>query len=293
MTKFFITALLITTLSHCTSPLQAIQNSVQIEETLSFSDVQNEVKRKVSQYSAQRVLIVVDIDNTLLTSTSDLGGDIWYQWQRNSLNVKPSEEQKVSCLFEDSISLLYELAPMQLTENDIPDIIAQWQDQQVSVFALTSRSPINRAATERELTRAGIDLNKTAPGTELNKTPGIFEKLQREMSYMNGIMMTSGMNKGQMLHYILQRYKQHFDAIVFVDDSQKNIDNIYQAFKDDVGLDMTIYHYTKVEADRIKAQGSILTQAQADTMALQWQQLNQTLNSIFPARKSETCLRLN
>ncbi len=36
---------------------------------------------------------------------------------------------------------------------------------------------------------------------------------------------------------------------------------------------MTIFHYTKVEDDRIKANGTVLTQKQVDKMASDWKQL--------------------
>ncbi|NCB61921.1 MAG: DUF2608 domain-containing protein, partial [Gammaproteobacteria bacterium] len=39
----------------------------------------------------------------------EVGSDIWYQWQTNKLPLKPSTEQKVSCLYEDSIALIYNI----------------------------------------------------------------------------------------------------------------------------------------------------------------------------------------
>lgn len=294
MIKYVVSALFYFSLSCCAANPVINQPQVKVVQSHAFSDIQTYVAQKVAAYSAKNVLVVVDIDNTLLTSSSDLGGDIWYQWQRANLAVKPREEQKVMCLFEDSISLLYELSPMTLTEQNIPTIIQGWQNQAISLFALTSRSPINRAATERELKRAHIDMSLTALGKSTTGAPVLRNTdLQREMSYMQGIMMTSGMNKGEMLHYLLAQYKQQFDAIIFVDDSQKNVDNLLAAFNNPAQFDMTIFHYTKVEDDRINQQGSVLTQAQADEMAKQWQTLNQTLDKLFPARRGDTCLNAN
>ncbi|WP_340676672.1 DUF2608 domain-containing protein [Paraglaciecola sp.] len=292
MKKSIVVCLLIVATSACSvkQNLSSASTRVKIVETTRFQDVADISKQKIAAYSSQNVLIVVDIDNTLLTSNSDLGGDIWYQWQREQLNIKPKAEQKVKCLFEDSISLLYELSPMQLIEEAVPQQIKQWQAQGITLFALTSRSPNTRAATIRELTRADFDMSKTALTTRAQVPLWLHEELPREMTYMQGVMMTSGMNKGEMLSYILNRAQRHFDAILFVDDSQKNVDNLYAEFSARADTDMTIFHYTKVEKDRIKAQGSILSQSQADQMDMQWQQLNQVLNSIFPARDIPTCL---
>lgn len=290
MKKFILICLVLMATSACSAPQNTAISNVKIIETTRFHDVAELAKQKISTYSSQNVLIVVDIDNTLLTSTSDLGGDIWYQWQREQLSVKPTVEQKVKCLFEDSIALLYELAPMQLTEDDLPAQIQQWQKQGITLFALTSRSPTSRSATMRELTRAGMDMSQTALRAKGQEALMLQEKLPRNMTYIQGVMMTSGMDKGKMLSYILDKTQRHFDAILFVDDSQKNVDNLYAEFSTKTNIDMTIFHYTKVEEDRLKAQGSILTQEQANQMAQQWLELNHVLNNIYPARDIPTCL---
>jgi hypothetical protein len=285
--------LLLLNVSSCAALPESIDVGLKIQETNSFNDVATLINQKAQLYGHNKVLVVVDIDNTLLTSESDLGGDIWYQWQRGSLEIKPREDQIVACLFEDSISLLYELGPMQLTEPELPQIISTWQDQSLTVFALTSRSPKYRAATERELLRAGIDLSKTALSPEGQKVPILRQSIPREMSYMQGIMMTSGMNKGLMLNYMLETMQQHFDAIIFVDDSQKNIDNLYEEYKTNSGLDMTLFHYTRIEEQRLLQNGKVLTQAQADLMAQQWSALSQLIVSIFPSRQQGVCLNSN
>ena len=285
--------LLLLNVSSCAALPESSDVGVKIQETNSFNEVATLINQKTQLYGHNKVLVVVDIDNTLLTSESDLGGDIWYQWQRGSLEIKPREDQIVACLFEDSISLLYELGPMQLTEPELPQIISTWQDQSLTVFALTSRSPKYRAATERELLRAGIDLSKTALSPEGQKAPILRQSIPREMSYMQGIMMTSGMNKGLMLNYMLETMQQHFDAIIFVDDSQKNIDNLYEEYKTDSGLDMTLFHYTRIEEQRLAQNGKVLTQAQADLMAQQWAALSQLIVSIFPSRQQGVCLNSN
>ena len=120
------------------------------------------------------------------------------------------------------------------------------------------------------------------------------EMLDREVSYMKGIMMTSGMNKGRMLTYILNKTNRKFDAVIFVDDSQKNIDAVYAEFGNSGTMDMTIFHYTKIEDNRKTKNGAVLTSEQAIKMDNDWKKLNAVLNDIFPARKlQEGCLSKN
>ena len=257
------------------------------QEIDSFKDVIKTVEAQNKLHGVKNVLVVLDIDNNILTSDSDLGGDIWYQWQRGKLPVKATKAQKVPCLFQDSIGLLYELNTMRLIEKETPSIIKGWQEKGNTVIALTSRSPVYRAATERELARLNIDFDASSLKEKSATTSPVYrEVLKRPTSYMQGVFMTTGQNKGEMIKYLLDKTSQKFDAIVFVDDSQKNITNVSKAFKNTKKLDTYVFHYTKVEEDRIAKNGAVLTQKQADKMASDWTALNKTLNSVFPGRKN-------
>jgi FMN phosphatase YigB (HAD superfamily) len=263
--------------------------SITDTTVVNFNSVETCVNRKIKQYGSSEVLIVLDIDNTLLTSHVDLGGDIWYQWQTGKLDLKPTEKQKIKkCFYEDAIGLLYELGTMDLTDTLIPVYIRKWQDEGATVFALTSRSPETRAPTERELRKNGIDLSRSALKTIDGNRPIYIYTLERKMSYFHGIMMTTGMNKGKMLTHILGRTGRTFKAIIFVDDSEKNIKDVFQSFKNNPETDVTLFHYDKVIAERKKANGGmILTPQQAEKMAQDWEKLNSMLQSIFPGRTTE------
>ena len=292
--KLFFSIAVVMAVSSCSVYTQVPEAPIKQVEVDSFAPVVADVASLNEKYGAENVLIVVDIDNTLLTSSVDLGGDIWYQWQRGKLDIKPKESQKVDCLFQDSIGLLYELVPMNLTEENLPDVISQWQANNNTLFALTSRAPKYRAATERELANKGIDLELTALAPKGKQPPVYRETLERELSYMKGIMMTTGMNKGEMLDYILKKTGRSYDAFVFVDDSEKNIVNVYEAYKERDNIDRNIYHYVRIEKSRETKYGQVLTAAQATKMANDWRELNTTLNTLFPQRNlSEGCLSPN
>jgi hypothetical protein len=294
----FFTAILISSCSTVSQKAEPdlvsqspVTKSILTSEINSFADVVSATSSLSHRYGADKVLVVMDIDNTILTSTTDLGSDVWYQWHTDKLEVKATAAQKVSCLFEDSIGLLYELAPMKLTETNLNQTISNWQISGHTVMALTSRAPKYRAATERELARNQVDLSSSALLPVGQDTLMFREKRGRELSYMQGVMMTSGMNKGDMLQYLLDKTQREFAAIVFVDDSQKNIDDMYNRYQNVKNIDMRIFHYTRIEEQREKEFGQVLTQGQADNMAAQWQQLNTVLGQIFPARnQAQGCL---
>lgn len=273
-------------LTACSATPIQLSSGAKIEEVTSFNQIAPVVQTLNQQYKPENVLIVSDIDNTLLTNNGGLGGDIWYQWQRGKLAVKPSPEQTVSCLFEDVIGMLYELSPMALTEPQVPGLIEQWQAQGNPIMLLTSRSPDYRSPTERELNNKGIDASLTAlaPSGEADVT--YRELLAREMSYSRGIMMTTGMHKGDMLAWILTKTGRAFDAIVFIDDSQHNIDNMHERWQHE-SVDMRVFHYTHVEAERVETFGQVLSAEQANDLASDYAQLTQTLKAIFPERYKE------
>ena len=273
-------------LTACSATPIQLSSGAKIEEVTSFNQIAPVVQTLNQQYKPENVLIVSDIDNTLLTNNGGLGGDIWYQWQRGKLAVKPSPEQTVSCLFEDVIGMLYELSPMALTESQVPGLIEQWQAQGNPIMLLTSRSPDYRSPTERELNNKGIDASLTAlaPSGEADVT--YRELLAREMSYSRGIMMTTGMHKGDMLAWILAKTGREFDAIVFIDDSQHNIDNMHERWQHE-SVDMRVFHYTHVEAERVETFGQVLSAEQANDLASDYDQLTHTLKAIFPERYKE------
>lgn len=269
----------------------------QLKDTVvvDFKTIDKTINDKVNKYGTKDVLVVLDIDNTILSSNTDLGSDIWYQWQTDELEIHPSSEQKLSsdCLYNEAIALLYELGSMTLTDSLLPKYIKDWQNKEITIIALTSRSPRCRAATERELINNRIDLSitelKTVEGNKFNFSDSLNN---RELNYLNGIFMTSGMNKGEMLGHIINRSGKSFKAVIFVDDSKKNIDAVKNKYLSCSNTDVELFYYTKVIAERlIRNNNVVLTKDQADKMNTDWKLLIKTLNSIFPERlKKSKCI---
>jgi hypothetical protein len=270
----------------------SFSQSVKVDTILDYKIVDGTIQAKLQQYGADEVLVVLDIDNTILTSDTDMGSDIWYQWQTDKLDLKPLPHQKLNtdCLFNEAICLLYELGTMSLTDSLLPGYIKSWQNTGLTVFALTSRSPRCRPATERDLEQNGIDFSssalRTAGGLEIH-----FDKeADSNLSYREGIFMTRGADKGIMLADILQRSGRTFKSIIVVDDTWKNIANIKGNATSYGAGDIILFYYTKIETERLKQNNNkILTPKQAEKLDRDWDLLIQTLNTLFPERleKSE------
>jgi hypothetical protein len=272
----------------------SIGQTVKVDTILDYQVIDRTIQAKVQLYGTDQVLVVLDIDNTILTSDTDLGSDIWYQWQTDKLDIKPRPDQKLNsdCLFNEAICLLYELGSMSLTDSLLPGYLKTWQHTGLTVFALTSRSPRCRASTERDLEQNGIDLSLTS----LRTTDGLeihFDKpADSNLSYGEGIFMTQGANKGLMLADILQRSGRTFKAIIFVDDTWKNIANINGNTANYRAGDITLFYYTKIETERLRQNNNvILTPKQAKKMDRDWDKLIRRLNKIYPERMAKSeCL---
>jgi len=196
--------------------------------------------------SGRRVLVVFDIDNTLLTAPQDLGSDTWYVWKRGQDDAATEDGRKaVSDLLRDDGALL-NLGTMTPTQPDMAGLIGKLHAQGVDVYALSARGPELRGATERALATAKVDLS-SAPecGAPLCTRRGRLGDAQiraaakhagwpvtgpfRAITVSDGIMMVSGQDKGLMLDLLLKSLNVTYDDVWFVDDTPENIENVRNA----------------------------------------------------------------
>ena len=206
----------------------------------------------------EQSLVVVDIDDTLLEAADFVGSDKWYRWQRGTdmqtRDGKPliiKEDEKFHCLFS-TLGVLFDLGQGHATQTDAPAWLEALLQKGINVLLLTSRSPDYRGATERELKNAGFNWQQ---GHLLANTQALAFSLNdgrrnANVSYQNGIVMSSGLNKGMVLKDLLKRLNRNYSNIYFVDDGLKNINNMLAAYKNDTSKSdssrMHAFHYTKV-----------------------------------------------
>jgi prepilin-type processing-associated H-X9-DG protein len=126
---------------------------------------------------------------------------------------------------------------------------------------LTARSGNYRAATMRELSRNGLEFSDKAltpkdVGYHYNFT---HDGRSANMSYVDGVFMVQGMDKGVLLLDLLSRVGRTYEAVVFVDDKTHNIDNMANALKK-ANIDFYGFQYLKIDK-RVSLEE--VTQAQA------------------------------
>lgn len=192
--------------------------------------------------SPRRTLLVLDIDDTLLTSAGFFGSDTWYEWQKT---LSADDPGKVPCLF-DVIALNYEVGSQRATQPDGPALVNALQ---VDTLLLTSRNPLYRGGTLRTLHDAGYRLPATL-GSSGDGRSFDFRKAADarpvRVVYDQGVFMTTGQDKGLVLLDLLRRLDLHYDRVVLVDDGHRNITNMQAALRD-AGIDYLGLHYTLVD----------------------------------------------
>lgn len=231
-----------------------------------------QVREALSEKPQARTLLVLDIDDTLLTSNTFFGSDYWYEWQKS---LKPGDAGKALCLF-DVIGANYELGTQRATEPDAATLLKALPHD---TLMLTARNPMYRGGTERELLAAGYAL----PGMLGAQGHGEFFDFPAvggsAMSYQHGILMVSGKNKGELLLELLRRRNLDYQRVVLVDDGRRNIDNMQVALKT-AGIGYRGLWYTRIDKPQ---------QVPADLQRQGvegWQRLQQLMQAVFPERLS-------
>ena len=260
--------LLVVLLSACAG--QAVRPSATPESEVRASHDLADIAPALAE-STKRTLLVLDIDDTLLTSDGFFGSDKWYEWQKT---LPASDPGKVPCLF-DVISLNYETGGQRATQPDGPALV---NAVQVDKLLLTSRNPLYRGGTLRTLRDAGYALPAPLAGQadgsswDFRKAP---DAAPVRITYDQGVFMTTGQDKGLALLALLQRLHTRYDRVVLVDDGKKNIDNMQNALRK-AGVDYLGLHYLRVDKS--------IAAADAQAGRAGWQTWQRLLGEVYPQR---------
>ncbi len=244
-------------------------------------------------------LFVFDIDNTLLRTRQDLGGDAWFTWQETLLKQSPQSPDLVALDFNGLLVVqgwLFALSSMIPPEAGTPALFRELQEAGHPVILLTSRGTEFENYTERELARNQYDSKRTAlaprAGFAARFLPYDLNDLERScltqadaqrlnlpparpIVYRRGVVLTSGQHKGAMLRSLLCKVNRSFSHIVFVDDHQKHVDRVYAAYENQPGEVLSVkYAYMDAEVSAFQASDKSLVREQ-------WQKLKDVLGDIF------------
>ena len=229
---YFVLALF---LSACTTNLQLTGSDDPLQtmnmETTDLADVTADSLALAERTGRENVLVVFDIDNTILAMEQGLGADQWYEWQKSLSKDDQCHPQNVGNRFEVQ-GAMYFISAMRSTQVDAAAQVSAIQNAGITVISLTSRGPDYQLQTFRELRRNDFNFTRSALGpTGGYDEPFIPVENGRLSLYEDGVFLTAGQHKGQMLYALLNKTNSKLPAVVVVvDDKQKNLDAVKETF---------------------------------------------------------------
>jgi hypothetical protein len=271
----------------------------EIKETDSIGEVARHVEKLAEKHGPKNVLLVCDLDNTLLAMNQGLGGVAWFDWQARLLKENPKSKELVATDFGGLLrvqTLLFALGRMHRVEHRNAEMIRDLQKRGVRTLILTSRGPACRDSTEAALRDNRLDFARKAPSVKggfpkkglpydpndtsaAGITPEEAKRFglgkPRPASYANGVFMTSGQHKGAMLLALLAHCPRRFSAIVFVDDKKKHAEEVVDALRPR-GIEIVAYRYAR-EDGAVRA----FKKTGWKKADRQWKLLRKVLDSIF------------
>ena len=273
MLRSWLLALTTILLISCTTPQSKVTApaTTTVQSVITTSNDLAAVLEILNSGHYRHTLLVLDIDDTLLTSASFFGSDAWYEWQKS---LAPSSPDYVPCHF-DVLAMNYESGTQVPTQ---PEAVALINSIQTDKLILTARSDLYRSGTIRELKHAGYVL----PRSLQPAVDGLAYRWQRDaksvpivVNYRDGVFMIAGQDKGILLLDLLRRLNVSYDRVVLVDDGEKNHNAMRDALAS-TGIAYHGLHYTRVSKaiDEQKVQAGIAGWAG-------WQQL---LSRVYPER---------
>lgn len=227
-----------------------------------------QMRSVLNQTDPAGTLLVLDIDDTLLTASDFFGSDHWYEWQKNLAADDPA---KPICTF-DVLALNFEAGTQREVEENVSSTFIS--AIQLPKLLLTSRSANYRGATEREMLAAGY----TLPSNFVYADHGFsWQTDGRPVSYANGMIMVSGTDKGQNLLRFLNEFANlKYKHVILLDDGEKNINSLHTALTK-AGISYSGIWYRHVDKSRVSPE-------QAEHAKVQLQRLQEWVRLSQPKR---------
>lgn len=225
-------------------------------------EAQKVIEEKTKAYGAENVLVVFDIDHTLLTTIGDLGSSYWFGWQADLIKTQEKESDQLFDSFPQLVTQtanLFCALPMRTVEKTTAEVYNGVRNSKTPLMLLTARSSEMRETTERDLLDNGLPFPNPIVGKDMKEWmvgKGHFtgdltsEEIKasdlekpRNVTYLHGVMMADGQDKGAMLRaFLVQNKMDNIKAVILIDDSKTNVTNFDRNFATS-RIDGTSVHY--------------------------------------------------
>ena len=164
------------------------------------------------------MLIVFDIDNTIIEPVQTLGSDQWFHHRIEtylSYGYNPSDALQTALKEWMSVQ---NITKVKLVEDGIDKVIADLQEQGFTVMGLTTRGLGMCLRTIEQLDTVGVSFRESSPTKE-----EIHFMNERGILFRSGILFTAATHKGEALRMLLKRAGYQAKSVMFVNDKYSHI----------------------------------------------------------------------
>jgi hypothetical protein len=207
----------------------------------------------------KRILLVCDIDDTLIRPVVNIGSEAWFNYSLKNENIDD---------VINKLSMIYAVLSFQGVEKNTDVLIDTIKDlsdplkytNNIKYMCLTARNVrfhsytvmhLHKTRYDKILVRRNmLDLSDTMYLMGADKG----NENVPYVRYIDNICSTSGENKGEVMKEILNRYfdtqpDENIDIVIFIDDSKCNIEKVHKHLKNYVKQKVSsiCVHYTYME----------------------------------------------
>lgn len=172
-----------------------------IRQTLDFLDEESHV--------------FFDIDNTLLTSVHDFGGERWEHFMIQHFIEEGATEEDASERASHIWKAVQIISDIQIVEPDAVEVIEHLHQKGHPVFAITARSPEFYKVTEEQLSRLNLKFCQTKMNDSFAPA-----------GYVSGVFYCGKVSKGEVLKAYAKLHQ--CSRILLIDDLQRHLDSAAQ-----------------------------------------------------------------
>lgn len=209
------------------------------------------IEKALAKVNPQEALVILDVDEVIITPQNQIFKRKYRDESKklySNLQEKLSKEkfEKISHIMADGA------LSRQLVDPDLPKLLKKLKSDNIRIFALTAYQTgeaKGRKSREDiridELSALDIDFKKLS-NTNQHKIFEIVNCEHGKIVLKDGIIFSSGVDKGFALAYVLHFLKEHPKKIIFIDDQRLNLESVGK-YCSDMEIEFIGFEYSGAE----------------------------------------------
>lgn len=231
---------------------------ISLNSLFSYQEVETLSDIKLSE----DVLVIFDVDDTLMRPSQQLGSEAWalhHLETMKSNKVKPDLALKRLARHWEKVQ---KKTKVELLEKMTPTFLSSLQERNIPSMGITLRFPKCADLTAKQLKKLKINLSKTAPFKDI-----MLFSLKNEVQYRNGILYISPTNtKALALDSFFKKAGLNPEKIIYIDNSLEQVKAFEEHFTEKKDS-LHCYHYKPKNAAKFSP----------EVTEIQWKYMGQIL----------------